>query len=473
MADHSSRRPSDRKSGHRKPTGGRSLGGKSQGRKSAGHKPGVESDGPRQRPSLPTTARGGAVALLDNVLGRDKLLSELIVAGGPLDRLKPEDRARAQRLATETLRGLERCDRLLQKHLSKAPPLTFHNILRLGTLEICTGGAAHGVVNDCVALAGEAPRGTPMKGLVNAVLRKVADKGPETWANLRVPRMPIWLRNPLIEAWGDAAMTGMEAAHFAGAPLDLTLRDASEIDTISGELGAQVLPTGSLRLTSPGQITGLAGYDEGKWWVQDAAAALPARMLGIKPGDKVLDLCAAPGGKTLQIAAMGADVTALDQSARRMVRIKENLKRTGLNATCVTGDALDFAGGPYDAILLDAPCSATGTMRRHPDLPYAKDGSEFSDLIALQADMIDHALTLLAHGGRLVFCTCSLLPDEGECQTDAALERHPGLRVDTEARAIPGVSEEWFTEEGGIRIRPDFWGDLGGIDGFYMVALRR
>jgi len=187
----------------------------------------------------------------------------------------------------------------------------------------------------------------------------------------------------------------------------------------------------------------------------------------------VLDMCAAPGGKTLQLAAGGADVTALDLSERRMQRVRENLARCGLSANCITGDALDHTGGPYDAILLDAPCSATGTIRRHPDLPYAKDGSEFGALIELQAAMLDHALTLLRPGGRLVFCTCSLLPDEGECQVDEALSRHPGLSVDRTALSdLAGVDSAWITDEGGLRLRPDYWPDLGGMDGFYIACLR-
>ncbi|MDF1856679.1 transcription antitermination factor NusB [Pseudooceanicola sp.] len=428
---------------------------------------------PRRVTRQVTTARGGAVALLDAVLGQERLLTDLTGGGGTLFALSPPDRARAQRLATEVLRGLERVDRVLSKHLSKQPPLTVHNILRLGAWEICTGGAAHGVVNDCVTLAADAPNGAALKGLVNAVLRKVAATGADHWAALRVPRLPNWLRNPLTQAWGAEAITAMEAAHFAGAALDLTLRDPAQTETIAAELGATVLPTGSLRLSNPGQVTALHGYGEGLWWVQDAAAALPARMLAVQPGETVLDLCAAPGGKTMQLAATGAKVTALDLSARRMERVGENLARTGLSADFLVDDALTHAGGPYDAILLDAPCSATGTIRRHPDLPHAGDGRDISGLIDLQAAMLDHALTLLAPGGRLVFCTCSLIPDEGECQIEEALARHPEITVDPTACALPGVPEAWFSSEGGLRIRPDYWPELGGLDGFYMALLRR
>lgn len=416
------------------------------------------------------TARSAAVHLLDRVLGEGRLMSDLI-AGGALDALSPQDRARAQRLATDTLRGLERADRLLSRHLRKAPPLPVQNVLRLATVELAQGGDPHGVVNEAVETISHSPRHAKLKGLVNAVLRKMAEEAPRAWRDLRLPGLPNWLRGPLTEAWGKGAVAAMERAHFAGAPLDITVK--SEPEAWAERLGATLLPTGSLRRTDFGQVSALPGYDDGAWWVQDAAAALPVAILNPQPGEHILDLCAAPGGKTLQLAAAGAKVTALDLSERRMTRVAENLARTGLAATCVVGDALDHQGGPYDAILLDAPCSATGTIRRHPDLPHAKDGSDFGALITLQAAMLDHALTLLKPTGRLVFCTCSLLPDEGECQIEEALERHPDLKVERAALARPGIDPGWITEEGGLRLRPDYWPDLGGLDGFYIACLRR
>ncbi len=422
-----------------------------------------------QRPPQPS-ARRSAVYLLDQVLGEGRLMSELI-ASGTLDHLSPADRARAQRLANDTLRGLDRADRLLKRHLRKPPPLHVFNILRLGTVELCHGGDAHGVVNDLVGLISGHNRYGKLKGLINAVLRNMAGDAGRAWSDLRLPRLRQWLRDPLVKAWGAQAMGAIEKAHFAGAPLDLTAKgDAADL---AARLGATLLPTGTVRLSDAGQVSALPGYDAGDWWVQDAAAALPARVLNAQPGEKVLDMCAAPGGKTLQLAAAGADVTALDLSERRMQRVRENLARCGLAADCVTGDALDHTGGPYDAILLDAPCSATGTIRRHPDLPYAKDGSDFGALIELQAAMLDHALTRLRPGGRLVFCTCSLLPDEGECQVDEALARHPDLSVDRKALSdLAGVDPAWITDEGGLRLRPDYWPDLGGMDGFYIACLR-
>ena len=414
-------------------------------------------------------ARRSAIYLLDQIIGEGKLLPELIGAGA-LDRLEPADRARAQRLATETLRGMERADRILQKHLQKYPPLTVRNALRVSTVELCGGEAAHGVVNSMVNIVSRHKRYGHLKGLTNAVLRKVADKGPAQWPTLRTPRLPKWLRGPLVDAWGGEAVLAMEAVQFAGAPLDLSVKQ--DADSVAQALGATVLSTGSLRLADAGQVSALPGFTAGEWWVQDAAAALPAKVLAAAPGEAVLDLCAAPGGKTLQLAATGADVTAVDISEGRMERVKQNLVRTGLTATTLVADAFEVTG-QYDAILLDAPCSATGTIRRHPDLPFAKDGSEFGALIDLQARMLDHALTLLKPGGRLVFCTCSLLPDEGEVQIEDALGRHPDLTVDRMALERPGIDPDWITEEGGLRLRPDHWSDRGGMDGFYVACLRK
>ncbi|EAQ07695.1 RsmB/NOP family class I SAM-dependent RNA methyltransferase [Yoonia vestfoldensis] len=412
--------------------------------------------------------RRSAHHLLMQITTEGRLMAELI-AGGALAQLAPDDRARAQRLATDALRGLDRADRMLKPYLKKPPGDHVMNALRLGLTELMQGEAAHGVVNAYVEIVARNTRTQSMKGLTNAVLRRIADEGPEAWAKRAVPLTPGWLRQPLVAAWGRDAVTGMEAAHFAGAPLDLTAKgDPAGLATA---LGGVVLPTGTVRLAQAGQVSGLAGYDAGDWWVQDAAAALPVKLLGDVTGLRVLDLCAAPGGKTLQLAAGGADVTAVDLSEKRMTRLTENLARTGLAATTLVSDAFALTTGGYDAVLLDAPCSATGTIRRHPDLPYAKDGSEFGALIAQQERLIDHALSLLRPGGRLVYCTCSLLPDEGEVQIEEALARHPGLRV--EPPMMAGVDPAWITEEGGLRLRPDYWPDLGGMDGFYIAVLTK
>ena len=413
-------------------------------------------------------ARRVALMLITDVLEGHRLLSEVLPRR--LAPLAAADRARAQRLATVTLRVLDRADRMLGPHLKKRPPARVMALLRLGVAEICEeGAAAHGVVNAAVEIARGDRKTAGMAGLVNAVLRKVADETAK-WPTLPVPRLPKWLRKPLIDDYGKAVVEAIEAVQAAAPPLDLTPKNGAE--ELAERLGGTLLPTGSVRLASAGQVSALPGFEAGDWWVQDAAAALPAKILAAQPGEAVLDLCAAPGGKTMQLAATGAKVTAVDISPTRMARVAENLARTGLTAELVTADALDYTGGPFDAILLDAPCTATGTIRRHPDLPHAKDGSDFPGLFELQEHLIDRALGLLKPGGRLVYCTCSLLIDEGEEQIRDACARHQGLIVDRAALSRPGIDPGWITEEGGLRLRPDYWAELGGMDGFYIASLR-
>ncbi len=402
-------------------------------------------------------ARAAAVELLGAVLGEGWMLADL-----PEPELPPGERARAMRLAADVLRHLEPADKVLSRHLRKAPPLLAMNVLRLAVVERALGAPAHGVVNAAVEMVRRGNRTGHLAGLVNAVLRAVPETG--IFDGLPPQRMPRWLRQPLVHLHGREAVERMEAVQAGHPPVDLTLRAGQTVP--EGEM----LPTGSLRLREGGQITALPGFATGAWWVQDASAALVARLVDAQPGERVLDLCAAPGGKTLQLADAGAEVVALDISGPRMARVAENLARTGLRATLVTADAFQWEPeAPFDAILLDAPCSATGTIRRHPDLPFIKDGSEVAGLVTLQAALIDRALAWLKPGGRLVFSTCSLLAEEGEAQVSAALARHPGLRV---ARAdLPGVEPGWWTPESGLRLRPDYWSDLGGMDGFFMARL--
>ena len=404
-------------------------------------------------------ARQAAVALLMGVLGDRSPLSELL-EGPVMARLAAPDRARAQRLALEVLRQVEPIDRLLQTHLKREPVLEALNILRLGVVELAGGAAAHGVVNAAVEMARRARYISGAAGMINAVLRKVPEGVALTGA---VQKMPRWLRQPLVHAHGREVVAAIEVVQAKAPPLDLTLKGGGPVPE------GQMMPGGSLRLQGPVQVSTLAGYAEGAWWVQDAAAAMAVPLLGDVRGQRVLDLCAAPGGKTLQLAAAGAVVTALDISGPRMARVRENLTRTGLAAELVVADALHWQPeGAFDAILLDAPCSASGTIRRHPDLMYVKDGSEVAALVDLQARLFDRALGWLKPGGRLVYCTCSLLAEEGEAQLDAALARHEGLRV-----VAPEGQADWVTPQGGLRLRPDFWAEAGGMDGFFMVCVTR
>ena len=408
------------------------------------------------------SARSAAVMILDEVLGQGTPLSQIIDSSAFLASLPAPDRARAQRLAVQVIRQLEPIERLLEPRLRKAPPLHIMNILRLAVWERVSGAPAHGVVNGAVDLARHGNRNQHLSGMVNAILRALPEEviltGP-------AQRMPRWLRQPLVHAYGRDAVTAMETIHAQTPPIDLTINGSATPEGMR-------LPTGSLRLTEVGQLSALAGYATGDWWVQDAAASLAVPLLQVQKGHRVLDICAAPGGKTMQLAALGTDVTALDISGPRMARVAENLARTALRAELITTDALHYTPeAPFDAVLLDAPCSATGTIRRHPELPYLKDGSEIAGLAALQSQLLDRALGMVKSGGNLVFCTCSLLPAEGEDQLAAALIRHPDLRVIPPQ--ITGIDPNWITEQGALRLRPDYWAEQGGMDGFFMVCLQK
>ncbi|MFB2594561.1 RsmB/NOP family class I SAM-dependent RNA methyltransferase [Paracoccus sp. p4-l81] len=408
-------------------------------------------------------AREAAFRLIRGVTSEGRSLGD---QAGDLAGLPPDQRARAGRLAAQTLRHAARADALLAPLLRRSPPDAVRDALRLAVVEMAAEAAPpHAVVNDAVARARRL--GASFAGLTNAVLRKV---DLASWDALPPATLPAWLRTPLVKHWGKGVAAAIEAAHLIPAPIDLTPR-SGDATALAEQVGGTALPTGSVRLPAGTQVTALPGYATGDWWVQDAAAALPARLLAAQPGEAVADLCAAPGGKTLQLAAHGARVTALDLSPSRAERISQNLTRCNLTAEVVIGDALDWRPAqPLDAVLLDAPCSATGTIRRHPDLPLLRDGAAIPQIVALQARLIDAALAMLRPGGRLVYAVCSLHPAEGEGQIAAALTRHPDLRL--LPADLPGT-EAFRAPDGSLRTRPDLWADRGGIDGFYIAALTR
>lgn len=408
---------------------------------------------PAPRPQDP---RRLAASLVAGVL-EGRMLPEVLA---DLPGADPAIEARAQRLALATLRNLSRTQAVLSPLLSREPAPRVMAALRVAVTELLAlGEAPHGVVHATVEALKSDRETARAAGLGNAVLRRAAEF--DGWEGLPVQKLPGWLRRKLKPIHGEAGLAAIEAAHALGAPLDLTLKPGK-----AAPGGA--VPVGlSWRLPSGGQVSALPGYEQGDWWVQDAAAALPASLLAVQPGETVLDLCAAPGGKTLQLAAAGADVTALDLSESRLQRLHANLARTGLTARVVCADALDWAPpAPVDAVLLDAPCTATGTIRRHPDLPHVRKPADLEGLTALQARLLDRALGFLKPGGRLVYCTCSLLPDEGESQIAAALARHPGLTADT-----PPLPLGRATPDGGWRTLPS--DHETGIDGFYMALLHR
>jgi 16S rRNA (cytosine967-C5)-methyltransferase len=413
--------------------------------------------------SGPDRARLGAAALLERITQDRVMLTE---ATDILESLPPQDRARAQRLALTTLRQLPRIDAVLGRFLKKPPPPQVRAVIQIAAAEMLVlDTPSHGAVDAAVSGLKSDRRMVKFAGLANAVLRKVDGPGRQVWASLRPPRLPKWLRGRLMSAYGSDAVSAMEAVFATEPPLDLTIKGAQPVLP-----DAEELPTGSVRLHRAGQITALPGFEEGAWWVQDAAAAMPARVLGDVRGKRVLDLCAAPGGKTMQLAAAGAQVTALDVSHDRLKRLRANLTRTGLVADVVAADAFDWTpDAPFDAILLDAPCSATGTLRRHPELPMVRDGKAVAQLAKLQTALLDRALEWLKPGGDLVYCTCSLLPEEGEAQ----ITDRPGISSLPIDPVALGGEAHWVTKEGHLRLRPDFWADRGGMDGFFIAHLRK
>ncbi len=413
--------------------------------------------------------RAAAHRLLGAVTEEGALLSE----AGPsiLGSLAPAERAAAKRLATSALRWADRSDRALGPFLRMKPYPATHNAMRLALAEIHVEGAPeHAAVGAAVDLVRASGPAAGQAGLTNAVLRNVLRQGRAGWDALPPPRLPKWLRRPLVADYGKATVAAMEAVFAGTPPVDLTAK--GEPARVAAALGVRVGPGVSLRLSAPGQISRLPGFAEGDWWVQDFAASVPAQALRPQPAERILDMCAAPGGKTLQLAAAGATVTALDVSEARTTRLRENLDRCGLAAEIVVADALSWEGGPFDAVLLDAPCSATGTIRRHPDLPHAKTGHHFPELFRLQERLIDRALALVRPGGRVVFCTCSLLLDEGEEQVRDARARHPGIEIVRDFAAIPGIEPGWIGPEG-LRLRPDHLAGIGGMDGFFVSILQR
>lgn len=416
--------------------------------------------------------RSAALALMRGV-AEGQRHSELTAGNdGPLARLSPPRRAEAQRLAADTLRYRGRADATIRAHAEKMPKPAVLAVLRLMVCaHFVAGTPPHAAVAEAVRLVRADRHNHRAAGFVNAVMRRICDAGPAAWEAAGPTALPDALRARVLADWGATTTEAIEAAHERGAPLDLTPRDPAGRDQLRAA-GAVALPSGSLRMVRGPAVSALPGYAEGAFWVQDAAAALPAALMGDVRGRRVLDLCAAPGGKTLQLAAAGADVTAVDISGPRLGRLRENLERTGLRARVVTADALTFEDAPFDAILVDAPCTATGTIRRHPDLPLLWDDAQPRALARLQRRLVGRARHLLKPGGRLVVATCALLKAEGEDLRAAILGRYDDLRP--AADAVPAQwPREWHADAGAIRTLPSMWPDRGGLDGFFAAAFDR
>jgi 16S rRNA (cytosine967-C5)-methyltransferase len=415
------------------------------------------------------------------VLTIQKALDEYFEASGA-HALEPREEALARAIATATLRHLGSIKRALDARLTKGLPSEprLFAVLATGAAQILYLGVPdHAAVDLAVTLVRADRQLAPLGGLVNAVLRRIAREQEQILAEADPlgGDTPAWLARRWIERYGEADARRIAAAHGVEPAVDLTVKADPEV--WAERLGGFVLPTGSVRLVQRTPIRELPGYDEGAWWVQDAAAALPARLLRAEPGERVADLCAAPGGKTAQLAATGARVTAVERSQRRIERLRRNLERLGLAADARVADVLAFADEPFDAVLLDAPCSATGTIRRHPDVAWTKRESDVIALAGVQSALLDRAAALVRPGGRLVFSTCSLEPEEGERQVEAFLARHEGAfrRDPVEADEIPGIAE-FLTPLGELRTLPFHFeggspGRAGGVDGFFAARLLR
>jgi 16S rRNA (cytosine967-C5)-methyltransferase len=432
-------------------------------------------------------SRSAAANLLDAVLRRNRPLDEQLDDRHPnpgLRDLDERDRALARRIVATVLRRLGTLRRLigdvLDRGLPKDGPRVEHALLTGAAQLLFLDVPQHAAVDLSVRLVQADPRQARYAGLVNAVLRRIARSGREQLAALEPLHLdtPDWLFRRWINAYGEETAYAIALANRLEPALDITVK--SDPNRWAERLGGRKLPTDSVRLVAHGQIAALPGYAEGEWWVQDAAAALPARLLGDLHGRTVADLCAAPGGKTAQLAARGALVTAIDRSASRMERLNENLSRTGLDAATVVADVENWKPDPpatFDAVLIDAPCSSTGTIRRHPDIPWRKTPDDIAVLSALQRRLLSHAIDLTRSGGAVVYCTCSLEPEEGEDIVSAVIERDRRVRRRPLTAAEFPILEGFITPRGDLRTLPCHWPDpdprMRGLDGFFAARLER
>ncbi|MDF1767734.1 transcription antitermination factor NusB [Maricaulis sp.] len=418
--------------------------------------------------------RAAALAYLA-VMKQRRTLEAALEHTPDFNAMSDRDRAFARAITATTFRRLGQTRTVLNKLLSRPLDETSKGaeaLLVTGATQLLwMEGAPHAVVSSTVDLAQERPDAQRMKGLINAVLRRV-DREGASLVKQTLPRdnLPEWLRDSWRAAYGPGTLSRIANAIMTPPPLDLTLRNPAETEAWAEKLEAEILPNGSLRRNVVGDVRALPGYEDGAWWAQDAAAAIPATLLDLGPGKLAIDLCAAPGGKTLQLAATGADVTALDLSEKRLQRVRENLDRTGLDAQLVAGDAREFMPPQRaDAVLLDAPCTATGTLRRHPEAGWIKQADDTPRMARLQDEMIKAAADMLKPGGQLVLCTCSLQPEEGEALAGRVVGRNKQLK-DSPIRAeeLPGL-ESALTPAGWVRLTPALWAEQGGMDGFFIA----
>ncbi|MFN0219368.1 MAG: RsmB/NOP family class I SAM-dependent RNA methyltransferase [Hyphomicrobium sp.] len=430
-------------------------------------------------------ARDVAASALFSVFVESRAFDDAFAKSAEARRLAPRDRAFARAIASTVLRRRGALNAVIDRFLQKPLPV---NQGRLEPILLCAAAQllvlntpAHAAISLAVDQCRVDKAAKRFDKLANAVLRKVATEGRSMFAALDGPRLnvPAWMMARWTTTYGAEQARAIAAASLQEAPLDLTVK--SDAATWAEKLGGEALPTGSVRIQHAGRIEELSDYGAGDWWVQDAAAALPVKLFGEIRGLDVLDLCAAPGGKTAQLAMLGARVTAVDKSHGRLKRLAANLARLGLSAETAVADAATYnPGRQFDAVLIDAPCTATGTIRRHPDILYLKRPEDVAALSALQATILERATALLKPGGVLVYCTCSLEPEEGSQQIDRFLAANPGFARRPIAatdlisdRSKADEAETWLTADGDLRTLPIHLDLTGGFDGFYAVRLIR
>jgi 16S rRNA (cytosine967-C5)-methyltransferase len=444
---------------------------------------------PPQRFALPSevpglAARRIAADILDGVLHKHRTLDEQLdgAAAHPgLKTLSDRDRALMRRLVATILRRLGTLGHVLSRLLDRGIPTDApraQSALLIGAAQILWMDVPdHAAVDLSVRLVQSDRRAAKYAGLVNAVLRRCAREGQPLIDEVKAQTLdiPPWLLARWIAHYGESPARAIAVALGHEPSLDITVK--SDAAPWAARLHGEVLPTGSVRTLLQGSVTMLPGFTEGQWWVQDAAAALPVRLFGDVAGKTIADLCAAPGGKTAQLAQAGARVTAIDRSPGRMTRLRDNLARLSLEAETVVADAIEWPGEDqsFDGVLVDAPCSSTGTIRRHPDVAWLRQESDIGALMGVQKRLLQKAVALLKRGGTLVYCTCSLEPEEGEQAISALLAAEPAVhRVPVDVGEVAGLSQI-VTVEGDLRTLPCHLPHddprLGGLDGFYAARL--
>ena len=423
------------------------------------------------------SARGVALDLLEAVLQKKIPLDQALTYHLTMAGLEERDRGHARALTATTLRRLGQIDALIDIALERPLPHKFigvKHILRLGIVQLLfMNTAPHAAVDTSVKLAQDRGHG-PHKKLVNAVLRRISREGVsliETQDAVRL-NTPDWLWKSWFGAYGEDRCRDIAEVHLTEAPLDITAPHDTAL--WAARLNAERLPTGTLRRDGGGLINELPGFQEGAWWVQGAAASLPVRLLGDVKNKHVIDLCAAPGGKTAQLAQAGAKVTAVDRSEKRLALLQKNMTRLNLDINYITADAaLWRPDNSASAVLLDAPCSATGTICRHPDVVHLKSPADVAKLAEVQKRLLDAAVNMVRPGGLIVFCVCSLEPEEGPEQalalqaSSAAIMHVPILPEEV------GENKDFISKTGDLRTLPCHLREQGGIEGFFAARFRR